>query len=69
MKLGMPTLTAEANWEFYGKRAGIIRNQTMVSLLPHYVIAFHEDYENSKGTKDCVERARKYGIFVEFISR
>lgn len=48
-----------AQWEKYGRKAGPIRNQTMLDMeKPHLVAAFHEDVENSKGTKDMVSRAK-----------
>lgn len=43
-----------------------IRNQKMLDDNPDIdiVIAFHSDLENSRGTKDMVNRARKKGIKV-----
>jgi hypothetical protein len=58
-----------ANWAKYGRAAGAIRNQQMLDEgKPDLVLAFHNDIENSKGTKDMVARARKAGILVEVIS-
>lgn len=49
-----------ADWGQYGKAAGPIRNQQMLDEgQPTLVIAFHDDLENSKGTKDMVKRAKK----------
>ena len=54
-----------AQWEKYGRKAGPIRNQTMLDMeKPDIVAAFHEDIESSKGTKDMVARARKSGVSV-----
>lgn len=54
-----------AQWEKYGKKAGPIRNQTMLDMeKPDIVAAFHEAIESSKGTKDMVSRARKSGVPV-----
>lgn len=54
-----------ANWEKYGKKAGPIRNQTMLDMeSPDIVVAFHEDIGSSKGTKDMVTRARRSGVPV-----
>jgi hypothetical protein len=54
-----------ANWAKYGKKAGPIRNQTMLDMeSPDIVVAFHEDIDSSKGTKDMVSRARKSGVPV-----
>ena len=54
-----------ADWPKYGKAAGPIRNQQMLELgKPDLVLAFHDDLDNSKGTKDMVNRARKSGVEV-----
>lgn len=57
-----------AEWDKYGRSAGPIRNRQMLDQKPDLVIAFHNDLENSKGTKDCVTEAEKRGIEVEVIS-
>jgi len=57
-----------AIWRLHGKAAGPIRNRQMLDMGPELVIAFHHDYQNSKGTKDCVEEAKRRGIPVEIIS-
>ena len=53
--------------------AGNARNQQMLDdtlkkygKYPDKCIAFHEDFENSRGTKDMVRRARKVGVPIEF---
>lgn len=52
-----------ADWKRYGKAAGPIRNQQMLDEgKPDMVIAFHENFNDSKGTKNMVEIARKAGI-------
>lgn len=64
-RLGYEIRRYPAQWELYGRSAGPRRNQEMLNVeVPHLVIAFHDDLENSKGTKDMVERARKAGIEV-----
>ena len=65
-KLGIPVLKFSAEWDAYGRAAGFIRNQQMlIEGKPDYVLAFHDDIENSRGTKDMVQRAEKAGIQVE----
>ncbi|QAU06619.1 hypothetical protein SEA_WILLIAMBOONE_116 [Gordonia phage WilliamBoone] len=59
---GRPVLGVPANWEVLGKRAGPERNQRMVDMMPDLCIAFLQ--EGSRGTVDCVARARKAGIPV-----
>jgi hypothetical protein len=62
---GFPFREYPAQWEKYGRKAGPIRNQTMLDMeKPDIVAAFHEDIESSKGTKDMVTRARKSGVPV-----
>ena len=59
-----------ADWKRYGKGAGPIRNQQMLDEgKPDMVLAFHENINNSRGTKDMVERARKAGLKVIIIDR
>jgi hypothetical protein len=55
-----------ANWRKYGRAAGPIRNQQMLEEgKPDFVLAFHNNIANSKGTKDMVARARKANIPVK----
>jgi hypothetical protein len=54
-----------ANWEYYGKGAGPIRNSKMLTEgQPQIVLAFHNDLATSTGTKDMVRKARSEGIRV-----
>ncbi len=54
-----------ADWERHGKGAGPIRNRQMLyEANPDSVIAFHRDFEHSKGTKDMVMVALKAGLMV-----
>ena len=53
----------EADWTEYGTHAGPIRNQQMLDEgEPDLVLAFHDDIEKSKGTKDMLRRAIKAGV-------
>lgn len=59
-ELNIPVLPFPANWKKYGKAAGPIRNQQMLKEgKPTCVWAFHDNLEESKGTKDMVARAVK----------
>jgi hypothetical protein len=51
-----------ADWAKHGKAAGPIRNRRMLDEEPDLVVAFHDDLASSKGTKDCVEEARRRQI-------
>jgi hypothetical protein len=58
-----------AQWHKYGRAAGPIRNQQMLAEgKPDLVLAFHDDIDGSRGTKDMVNRARRAGVKVEVIS-
>ena len=65
--LGFEVIVVSAQWEAFGRAAGPIRNREMLNLNPDKVLAFHDDLEKSKGTKDCVTEARRRGIPVEVI--
>ena len=54
-----------ADWNKHGKAAGPIRNAQMLSEgKPTHVIAYHNDFQNSRGTKDMVQRAKRADIPV-----
>lgn len=57
-----------ANWDKYGKAAGPIRNRQILDTKPDLVIAFHYNYKQSRGTKDCVEQAMRRGINVILVA-
>lgn len=44
--------------EVVGKAAGPIRNKKMLDMRPDIVLAFHSDFENSRGTRHMVALAR-----------
>lgn len=59
-----------AEWKRYGKAAGPIRNQQMIDEgRPDMVLAFHENINESRGTKDMVARATGVGIKVVIIDK
>jgi hypothetical protein len=63
--MGFTTRPYKALWTTFGKRAGPIRNSTMLSMehnghdgFPiNDCFAYHDDLPNSKGTKDMVKKA------------
>lgn len=65
---GLTVITYPADWERYGKSAGPIRNKEMLDEEPHLVIAFHNNIEKSKGTKNMIEQAKKANINVFVIN-
>lgn len=58
---GCPVIRMDANWDFYGKKAGPIRNTWMLKYAtPDLVIAF----PGGGGTADMVAQAEAAGIDV-----
>lgn len=70
--LGISTATLDANWTFFAKAAGPIRNRSMLLILQAFkkfgyrteVWAFHSDLKKSKGTLNMVTIAREENILV-----
>lgn len=63
-----------SKWHIYKKGAGPIRNQEMLDWIltqndEKKVLAFHKNIDDSRGTKDMVERAKKAGVEVVLIDR
>jgi hypothetical protein len=60
------------DWKRYGLGAGPVRNREMVNKttarkntgITTIVLAFHDNLDLSKGTKDCVKQATKAGLNV-----
>lgn len=59
---GIPVIAMPAEWDKYGRAAGPIRNGSMLDLEPGRVLAFHNNFKKSVGTKDCVTQALKREI-------
>lgn len=57
---GLAVEVHPADWGTHGRAAGPIRNQHMVDLGADLCLAFPDTY--SRGTWDCVRRARAAGI-------
>lgn len=54
-----------ANWDKYGKRAGVLRNEEMAKYADA-LIAFWDG--KSKGTKNMIEVAQKHNIKVKIVN-
>ena len=65
MENNVPLKVVLAQWNKYGKAAGVMRNDEMLEMNPDIVFSFHEDISKSKGTKHCMDAAhrKKYTIF------
>lgn len=71
IEMGISLLKFPAEWKKYGRSAGPIRNQLMLNEgKPDFVVAFHDRMNDSRGTKDMLERAFawKTGIGINIIS-
>lgn len=62
-RYGFDVKTYPADWDRYGKRAGILRNLQMLDQEPAVVLAFCKD--GSRGTQHTINEARRRGIPVE----
>lgn len=65
---GIPVCGFFANWAFYKRAAGPIRNGNQIRFIkPDLVLVFHSDIRHSKGSKNMVAQAKKKGIKVRII--
>ncbi len=63
---GCPVIEMRANWNYYGKAAGLIRNRWMLEFAtPDLVIAF----PGGAGTRDMIRQAKSAGIDVYEIKK
>jgi hypothetical protein len=68
-QLGFSVTEYPPDWAKYGRAAGPIRNkQMLVDGQPDRVAAFHDDIENSKGTKNMLGLALAAGTSTEIIT-
>ena len=58
---GIPEIRVPANWQFYGKKAGPIRNSWMPAFIRIKEVV---SFPGGKGTADMVAKARAAGIPV-----
>ena len=58
-------LVMYAKWDIDGKGAGPIRNRRMAKKKPKLVLAFSEDFDESRGTSDMIRVAEKMNIDVK----
>lgn len=56
---GLPLILMRADWNQYGKRAGILRNIEMAKIATH-CICFWDG--KSHGTSHMIKTAQKYGL-------
>lgn len=57
-----------ANWHKYGRGAGPLRNEWMLQMNVQRVYGLHHDWPNSKGTANCILRARSLSVWAKEIT-
>lgn len=57
-----------ANWDAFGNSAGPIRNRQMLNTGIDLVVAFADEVESTRGTKDMCNEAWKKGVPVYVVS-
>lgn len=65
---GLKLTRFPADWDKFGKRAGILRNRQMAEYAGEdgMLVAFWD--ESSRGTKNMIETAKELGLFVRIVS-
>lgn len=58
-KHNVPVIKVPANWDFYGKSAGYVRNEKMAQMGEALIAVWDGE---SKGTKSMIDLARNYGL-------
>lgn len=64
VELELPFARHDADWSQYGRAAGPIRNKEMLDDNVDAVWFFHDDINNSRGTRNCVQQALRRGLDV-----
>lgn len=68
-ELGLAPVLYPADWDQHGRSAGPRRNSLMLELeRPELVLAFTENLEASRGTRDMVTKSRRAGVEVRVIA-
>ena len=68
-ELGLEWREYPANWKEHHRAAGPIRNRKMLKEEdPDRILAFHDNIEESKGTKDMIKISKKAGKPVKLVS-
>ena len=69
-EMGFTVWSFPADWNQYGRAAGPIRNKQMLDFAGQgqvVVYLFHKNIEQSKGTKNMMNQAKKKGVPVFLI--
>lgn len=62
--MGLQVLAFPAQWNTLGKAAGPVRNMNMLGEGPDVVWAFHDNLNESRGTRNMIKLAMKRGVEV-----
>lgn len=60
----LPVKKFPANWDKYGKRAGILRNCEMAKYATHCIVFI---VNGSKGSSHMIQEAKKQGLTVKVV--
>jgi hypothetical protein len=68
-KLGLYVYRVPADWKRFGRAAGRQRNYAMLNMQPDLVVAFHENINNSAGTRHMAKISKEKGVPVIYIKK
>lgn len=63
---GLEVKVFRADWDKYGKRAGILRNTKMAEIA-NACIAFPSAYSENKGTLNMIQQAKQHNLLVRVV--
>ena len=63
---GLEVKVFRADWDKYGKRAGILRNTKMAEIA-NACIAFPSAYSENKGTTNMIQQAKQHNLLVRVV--
>lgn len=63
---GVYTAGIRALWDTYHRSAGPQRNAVIFEFQPVFLLAYHWDLKESKGTADAIRKAKSLGIKVMY---
>lgn len=67
-KRGLKVIREPAKWTKFGEYSGPLRNNAMIHMYePNLVVAFHNDIQHSKGTKNMLAIAKLCKIQTQII--
>lgn len=67
-RLGLKVKPFPAEWHIYKRGAGPVRNQKMLDEgKPDFILAFHDNIKDSKGTKNMINKGVNAGIKIILI--